>query len=144
MLDARFLPLTSSIQHLTSSKEIMPKTKEREPGFEESLSALERIAAQLESGDLPLERALELWEEGVGLARRCQSQLEEAERKVELLLRERGEIKTIPFDAVKDIQSEDSNRSTRTSAAKSGIAVTTGEDMKQEDKEEDLDDSIPF
>ena len=76
----------------------MPKAKEKEIRFEESMSALEKIVAQLESGDLPLERALELFEEGVGLARRCQSQLEEAERKVELLLRERGEIKAIPFE----------------------------------------------
>ncbi|MBO0719466.1 MAG: exodeoxyribonuclease VII small subunit, partial [Blastocatellia bacterium] len=52
-------------------------------GFEESLSQLELIVRQLESGELPLERALEIFEEGVGLARQCQSQLEEAERKVE-------------------------------------------------------------
>lgn len=76
----------------------MAKGKEKEPGFEESLGALEKIVAQLESGELPLERALEIFEDGVGLARRCQSQLEEAERKVEVLLRERGEIKTVPFD----------------------------------------------
>src|ERR1041385_1712881 len=75
----------------------MPKAKERDQGFEASLAALEKIVAQLESGELPLERALELFEEGVGLARRCQTQLEEAERKVELLLRERGEIRTVPF-----------------------------------------------
>ena len=76
----------------------MAKGKEKEPGFEASLGALEKIVAQLESGELPLERALEIFEDGVGLARRCQSQLEEAERKVEVLLRERGEIKTVPFD----------------------------------------------
>src|SRR5262249_22421212 len=69
-----------------------------ESKFESSLATLEQIVAQLESGELPLERALELFEEGIGLARRCQSQLEEAERKVELLLREHGEIKTVPFD----------------------------------------------
>src|SRR5438067_1263259 len=60
----------------------MAKTK---GNFEASLSTLERIVAQLESGDLPLERALELFEEGVGLAGQCQSQLQEAERKRELL-----------------------------------------------------------
>jgi len=76
----------------------MAKAKEKELGFEESLGTLERIVTQLESGDLPLERALELFEEGVGLARRCQIQLEEAERKVELLLRERGEIRAVPFE----------------------------------------------
>src|SRR5215813_9300950 len=69
-----------------------------ESKFESSLATLEQIVAQLESGELPLERALELFEEGIGLARRCQTQLEEAERKVELLLRERGEIRTVPFE----------------------------------------------
>jgi exodeoxyribonuclease VII small subunit len=77
----------------------MPKPKDKEPGFEETLGALESIVAQLESGELPLERALELFEQGVSLTRNCQSQLEAAERKVELLLRERGEVKTVPFEA---------------------------------------------
>ena len=77
----------------------MAKTNESD--FEALLASLEQIVAQLESGELPLERALELFEDGVGLARRCQSQLEDVERKVELLLRERGEIKTVPFDVSK-------------------------------------------
>lgn len=77
----------------------MPKTKDKEQGFEESLSSLEKIVAQLESGDLPLERALDLFEEGIVLARRCQAQLEDAEQKVEVLLRERGTIKTLPFES---------------------------------------------
>src|SRR6185436_19810335 len=76
----------------------MAKVKDKALSFEESLGTLEKIVIQLESGELPLERALELFEEGVGLARRCQTQLEEAERKVELLLRERGEIRTVPFE----------------------------------------------
>ena len=81
----------------------MPKSKEKEQGFEESLSMLEKIVIQLESGDLPLERALDLFEEGIGLARRCQSQLEDAEQKVEVLLRERGAIKTLPFESKGEI-----------------------------------------
>jgi exodeoxyribonuclease VII small subunit len=83
----------------------MAKNKEQEQSFESSLASLERIVAHLESGDLPLERALELFEEGVALARRCQSQLGDAERKVEMLLRERGEIKVTPFEASKDAAS---------------------------------------
>lgn len=67
--------------------------------FEESISQLERIVAQLQSGELPLDRALELFEQGVQLSRQCQSQLEAAERKVEILLREKGELKTAPFDS---------------------------------------------
>jgi exodeoxyribonuclease VII small subunit len=73
-----------------------------ETNFESSLASLEQVVAQLESGDLPLERALSLFEEGVGLARLCQSQLEDAERKVEVLLRERGEIKVVPFDSTRE------------------------------------------
>src|SRR5262245_25469732 len=81
----------------------MDKNKEQEQSFESSLASLERIVGRLESGDLPLERALELFEEGVALARRCQSQLGDAERKVEMLLRERGEIKVTPFEPPKDM-----------------------------------------
>ena len=80
----------------------MNKNIEQEQSFESSLALLERIVGRLESGDLPLERALELFEEGVALARRCQSQLGDAERKVEILLRERGEIKVAPFEPSKD------------------------------------------
>ncbi len=107
--------------------------------FESSLSTLERIVAQLESGDLPLERALELFEEGVGLAGQCQSQLQEAERKVEMLLRERGEIKVVPFETALDSQSSapEKLRSLPTSGRSSL-------QNKDEDKEDELDDTIPF
>jgi len=106
----------------------MAKTKDKEPSFEASLSSLEQIVAQLESGELPLERSLELFEDGVALARRCQSQLQDAERKVELLLRERGEIKVIPFDSN---SSQTNEPDVQTEKSKS-------------DDEEELDDSIPF
>jgi exodeoxyribonuclease VII small subunit len=120
----------------------MAKGKEKEPGFEESLDALEKIVAQLESGELPLERALEIFEDGVGLARRCQSQLEEAERKVEVLLRERGEIKTVPFDTKVENAFCDGDRTstlTLTKAAALGSALHT-------DAADDAssDDIIPF
>jgi exodeoxyribonuclease VII small subunit len=105
----------------------MAKTKE--PNFESSLATLENIVAQLESGDLPLERALELFEEGVGLARRCQMQLDDAERKVEILLRERGEIKTVPFVTSTD--------------AEPAASAKTGIDREIKD-EKSGDDVIPF
>jgi exodeoxyribonuclease VII small subunit len=70
--------------------------------FEQSLSKLESIVSQLESGELPLEHALEIFEDGVGLARQCQAHLADAERKVEMLMRERGELKTVPFDPDSD------------------------------------------
>lgn len=54
--------------------------------FEVSLTALEKIVRELERGDLPLERSLELFEEGVRLSRECQERLNSAERRIELLL----------------------------------------------------------
>ena len=53
--------------------------------FEEALAKLERIVAQLEAGDLPLDKSLKIFEEGVKLARLCAEQLEKAEKKVEML-----------------------------------------------------------
>jgi exodeoxyribonuclease VII small subunit len=121
----------------------MPKVREKEPGFEESLSSLERIVAQLESGDLPIERALEIFEEGISLARRCQSQLDDAERKVEILLRERGAIKTIPFDPRGETVS-----SSATVSSLSPPALVSAPSRVQPDEletdEEITDESIPF
>lgn len=121
----------------------MAKSKEQGQNFEASLAQLERIVAQLESGDLPLERALELFEEGVGLARSCQSQLEDAERKVEMLLRERGEIKVVPFEMSKDAQLHNSENSPALSAADASAGVPRVE-SEEETGDEDPDDSIPF
>ncbi len=68
--------------------------------FESALKSLEDIVIQLENGDLPLDRALELFEEGVRVSRFCSGKLEEAERKVELLMRNAdGSVKEVPFAA---------------------------------------------
>lgn len=116
----------------------MQKRKEKDQGFEESLTSLEEIVQQLESGELPLEKALELFEEGVVLARRCQSQLEEAERRVDLLLRERKEIKVVPFDQQKAAaMMVDSARAPSSDDDED-------EDGETERKEGSQDDSIPF
>ncbi len=61
--------------------------------FETQLASLERIVRELERGDLPLERSLELFEQGVRLSRECQERLNEAERRIEVLLRD-GEGRT--------------------------------------------------
>ncbi|MFP5264260.1 MAG: exodeoxyribonuclease VII small subunit [Blastocatellia bacterium] len=67
--------------------------------FESSLRELERIVGELEAGDLPLERSLELFEQGVRLSRECQKRLDEAERKVEILLKGNdGSYSPAPFD----------------------------------------------
>lgn len=63
--------------------------KRMQPGFEQSLTALQQIVEQLEKGDLPLEDALARFEQGVGLVRECQQALSEAEQKVQILI-ERG------------------------------------------------------
>src|SRR5262249_25491503 len=122
----------------------MAKNKEREQSFESSLASLEQIVAQLESGDLSLERALELFEEGVGLARRCQSQLVDAERKVEMLLRERVEIKIVPFEISKGAQLNSSEPPQVLSAANatSGAQRIQSEEIPRD--ESDADDSVPF
>ena len=55
--------------------------------FEDSLERLESIVQELENGDVALDRALELFEEGVRLSRTCLGRLDEAEKKIEVLLR---------------------------------------------------------
>ncbi len=59
--------------------------EDKEPSFELILKRLEAITQALEKGDTPLEQALALYEEGVALARRGATRLEEAERKIEIL-----------------------------------------------------------
>ena len=75
--------------------------------FEASLEALERIVQQLEDGDLPLEKSLELFEQGIRLSRECQERLSQAERRIEILLRDnQGRPVTAAF---KEPSSETSN-----------------------------------
>ncbi len=68
------------------------------PSFEESLKRLETIVDQLEKGDRSLEDSLKLFEEGVGLSAACKKELDEAEGKVQLLMKQRdGSFATQPF-----------------------------------------------
>ena len=70
-----------------------------EKKFEASLSRLEEIVTELEGGELPLEQSLKLFEEGIKLARICHARLEEAERKIEVLLKDKsGKMTTKPFE----------------------------------------------
>lgn len=74
-------------------------TKEQPKSFEASLEALERIVQELEQGDLPLEKSLELFEQGIGLSRQCQDRLNQAERRIEVLLRDnQGRTIVSPFE----------------------------------------------
>jgi exodeoxyribonuclease VII small subunit len=66
--------------------------------FEDSLARLEKIVEALETGNLPLEESLRVFEEGVALSRRCARYLDEAERRIEMLTRdEAGAQTTQPF-----------------------------------------------
>jgi exodeoxyribonuclease VII small subunit len=69
------------------------------PDFESALKRLEEIVKKLETGDQPLDTALELFEEGIKLSRFCHSKLEQAERRVEILLKnESGQMRAVPFE----------------------------------------------
>ncbi|HEX8992638.1 MAG TPA: exodeoxyribonuclease VII small subunit [Anaerolineales bacterium] len=68
------------------------------PKFEECLQRLEQIVTELEKGDMPLERALTLFEEGIQLSGSCRRELEEAEGKVEILLKQNGKLQAEPFE----------------------------------------------
>lgn len=68
------------------------------PKFEECLQRLEDVVNQLERGEVPLEQALKLFEEGVQLSNSCRKELEEAEGKVEILLKQNGKLQAEPFE----------------------------------------------
>jgi exodeoxyribonuclease VII small subunit len=65
--------------------------------FETCLDELEKVVRELEGGDLPLERSLELFERGMGLSDSCRKQLEAAETRVEMLIRNAGKLTAEPF-----------------------------------------------
>jgi exodeoxyribonuclease VII small subunit len=71
----------------------------KKPDFERSLARLEEVVRKLESPQLSLDEAMKLFEEGVTLSRECQKQLEEAEGKVEILLKKAdGKLVAEPFE----------------------------------------------
>ena len=76
--------------------------------FEESLSQLESIVEALESGELPLEKAIKTFEEGVRLSRFCFEKLDETEKKINLLLKDQdGTIREKTFFESDDSPEED-------------------------------------
>lgn len=66
--------------------------------FEDCLQRLEKIVQELEKGDVPLEQSLALFQEGMQLSGSCRKELEEAEGKVEILLKNNGRVQAEPFD----------------------------------------------
>ena len=70
------------------------------PDFETALKRLEEIVKKLETGDLSLDSALQLFEEGIKLSRFCHTKLEEAERRVEILVKNSsGQPRPVPFES---------------------------------------------
>ena len=77
--------------------------KKTDPGkkqdFEQSLARLEDVVRKLENANLPLDEAMKLFEEGMQLSRECQKQIEQAEARVEILLKKAGgDLAAEPFD----------------------------------------------
>lgn len=77
--------------------------------FEESLQRLETIVTELEKGDVALDRSLELFDEGMKLSGSCRKELEEAEGKVEILLKRNGKLQPEAFESL--AQSDDAAKS---------------------------------
>jgi len=81
----------------------MAAMAENQPGaqpavpFEASMDELEKVVKELEAGDLSLDRSLQLFERGMSLSETCRKQLEEAETRVEMLIRKDGKMVAEPF-----------------------------------------------
>jgi len=75
----------------------MPKKAEAQASFESALQQLEQIVSRLESGELPLEQALNEFERGVQLARTGQQTLQQAEQRVQILLSDEKDAALTPF-----------------------------------------------
>ena len=87
----------------------MKNNEQQTRSFEASLEALEQIVHELERGDLPLEKSLELFEQGIRLSRECQERLSQAERRIEVLLRDnQGRPVVSAFEDSKAISEESS------------------------------------
>ncbi|GAC43026.1 exodeoxyribonuclease VII small subunit [Paenibacillus popilliae] len=75
------------------------KATHQEMSFETAMEKLEHIVEQLESGEVLLEKAIELFQEGMGLSGLCARKLEQVERKIEVLSEQNGELRRQPFPA---------------------------------------------
>ena len=75
------------------------------PKFEDCLQRLDKIVQELEKGEVPLEKSLTLFEEGMQLSSACRKELEEAEGKVEILLKQNGKFQAEPFEPSSEVQS---------------------------------------
>jgi len=88
------LPIAESYNESMAENQTDAKPVE---SFEASLDELDKVVKELEAGDLSLERSLELFERGMGLSDTCRKQLEQAETRVEILIRKEGKLTAEPF-----------------------------------------------
>jgi exodeoxyribonuclease VII small subunit len=110
---------------------------QKKQNFEESLTELEQIVGKLEDGDLALEESLELFEKGVKISRECQARLTEAERRIEVLIKDRsGKLVLESLDEAKQIESVEVETYQK-------IIVENGNARRSIIEDEEADD-IPF
>ncbi len=79
---------------------------EKKQAFEVSLKELEKIVRKLEDGDLALEESLKLFEDGVKLSRECQERLNQAERRIEVLLKDENGNPVLNVVKAEDLREE--------------------------------------
>ena len=80
----------------------MARNRTEAPDFEQALAELESLVERLERGDLPLDKALKTFERGVELTRQCQTALQAAQQRVEILLKRSGRAEVEPFSVPDD------------------------------------------
>ena len=78
--------------------------------FEDCLLRLEKIVQELEKGEVPLEKSLTLFEEGMRLSATCRKELEEAEGKVEILLKQNGKLQAEAFEPLRPANGDPTNQ----------------------------------
>ena len=78
--------------------QVVELVEKKEPTFEQALARLEEVVRRLESGQLPLDESLGLFQEGVGMARICERLLDQTQAKIEILIRKDGETRIESFE----------------------------------------------
>jgi exodeoxyribonuclease VII small subunit len=110
----------------------LKRDKDRDTNFEQDLEQLESIVNALEEGGLPLDDSLKRFEEGIQLARRCEKALTEAEKRIEILLKNAdGELEAQPFG-------EEAASAPAPRPAKRAVEEPVVEEPEEEDEDGEL------
>lgn len=105
---------------------VKAKPQGRESSFEDAMARLEKLVEEMESGDLPLEEILQKYEEGNRLVKLCAARLNEAEKRIEVLMKEKdGALTLKPLDAAE----EDEPADPPPVKGRTGAKVAEGEDL---------------